>query len=89
MPKGNVTAVLAWGIRNASATRLMGIAGKGLHEERGEFSCSEVVRRISVSGEASCGGQNRTATPQNGQNEPITSLKMPGRFSLDPTGQEA
>ena len=58
MPKGNVTAVLAWGIRNASATRLMGIAGKGLHEERGEFSCSEVVRRISVSGEAGCGGQN-------------------------------
>ena len=58
-------------------------------QERGEFSCSEVVRRISVSGEASCGGQNGTSTPQNGQNEPITSLKMPGRFSLDPTGQEA
>ena len=27
-------------------------------QERGEFSCSEVVRRISVSGEAGCGGQN-------------------------------
>ena len=28
-------------------------------QERGEFSCSEVVRRISVNGEAGWGGQNQ------------------------------
>ncbi len=71
--------------REARAAPARGLA----NQERGEFIRSEVVRRISVSGEASCGGQNGTSTPQNGQNEPITSLKMPGRFSLDPTGQEA
>ena len=34
-------------------------------------------------------GKTRTSTPQDGQNEPIASLKMSGRFSLDVTGQEA
>lgn len=28
MPKGNLTAVPAWGISHASATRLIGIAGE-------------------------------------------------------------
>ena len=43
---------------------------------------------ISVIGEADRVGETRTATPQNGLNEPDYHLReAPGRFALDATGR--